>query len=68
MIFLNQFKFIEKENQIKYFTVKFSSNLFVGKLGLTLNTWDGETSGIVPDDDAIFLISEKKKIMYSIKA
>jgi len=39
---------------MKYFTVKLSSNLFIGKLGLTLNTWDGETSGIVLDDDAIF--------------
>jgi hypothetical protein len=24
--------------------------LLVGKLGLTLKTWDGKTSGIVPDD------------------
>jgi hypothetical protein len=39
---------------MKYFTVKLSSNLFVGKLGLTLKTCDGKTSGTVPDDDAIF--------------
>ena len=36
------------------FTVRLSSNLFVGRLGLTLRTCDGETSGIAPDDDAIF--------------
>ncbi len=43
---------INKQNKKKklLFTVKLSRSLLVGKLGLTLKTWDGKTSGIVPDD------------------
>lgn len=36
-----------------FFTVKLSSNLFVGKLGLTLRTCDGSTLGTALDDDEL---------------
>jgi hypothetical protein len=35
----------------KYFTVKLSNNLLIDKLGLTLNTCEGDISGITLDDD-----------------
>lgn len=42
-----------KKRILRIFTVKLSRSLFVGKLGLTLRTCDGKTSGTGPDKAAI---------------
>jgi hypothetical protein len=47
-----------KQNIKCSFTVKLSKSLFVGKLGLTLNTCDGKTSGTVPDDAVAIDLNE----------
>ena len=53
----------EKEKEVLFVTVKLSSSLFVGKLGLTLRTCEAVTSGTVPEDAAVSLpISRRQNL------
>lgn len=57
----NKTKLRKQRKFVCFHTVKLSSNLFVGKLGLTLRICDGETWGTVPDDAIICFISCPRK-------
>ena len=57
----NSIQIAEGKNDGEWFTVRLSSSLLLGRLGLTLRTWDGRTSGTsleVMDDNRSQLSDE----------